>query len=104
MAVATITSGICGFVTKVEARQEGDRCVLSFETDCPNVERLAEELQAVDPWGEISYHRGRPLTMTLSEKHLQHPACPVPSGVIKAVEVACELAFPKAAHIDISND
>ena len=104
MASATITSGICGFVTRVETHQEGNRCVVTFETDCPNVERLSEELQAVDPWGEITYRRGRPVTLTLSEKYLQHPACPVPSGIIKAIEVACELALPKAAHIDVTEE
>jgi hypothetical protein len=103
MALAVITSGICGFVTRVESHREGDRCVLSFETECPNVKRLAEELRSVDPWGEITYRRGRPVTLTLSEKYLQHPACPVPSGIIKAIEVACELALPRAAHIEVSD-
>jgi hypothetical protein len=34
-------------------------------------------------------------------KHCPHPACPVPSGILKAVEVAAGLALPRDASIVI---
>jgi hypothetical protein len=33
-----------------------------------------------------------------------HPACPVPSGILKAIEVAAGLALPKDASIKPSKD
>jgi hypothetical protein len=31
----------------------------------------------------------------MAAKHCQHASCPVPSGIIKAIEVASGLALPK---------
>lgn len=42
--------------------------------------------------------------MRLAAKHLRHAACPVPAGIIKAVEVAAGLALPADATIKISED
>lgn len=38
------------------------------------------------------------------EKHKQHAACPVPAGIIKAIEVAAGLALPKDAKIEVSSE
>ncbi|MFA4965881.1 MAG: hypothetical protein WC709_09655 [Thermoleophilia bacterium] len=101
MASAEIDSGICGFCTTVRTTGAGDgRTVrLEFETDCGHVQKLAECLTEVDAYREISYRGEGPLTLRLAAEHLVHPACPVPSGIIKAIEVEAELAFPKDASI-----
>jgi hypothetical protein len=105
MASSTIDSGICGFCTTVKATQEDTRRVrLEFETTCQYVENLAEHLNQVDPFGEISYRGEGPQTLRLAAEHLFHPACPVPAGIIKAIEVASGLALPKDASIRPSSD
>ena len=40
-----------------------------------------------------------PVTLRLAAEHLAHPACPVPSGILKAIEVESGLALPKDASI-----
>ena len=72
---------------------------VEFETDCGYVEQLAEALTEVDPFREISYRGEGPVTLKLAAEHLVHPACPVPSGIIKAIEVEAGLALPKDASI-----
>ena len=105
MASAEIDSGICGFCTTVRTASDDGRTVrLEFETTCEHVQKLAEHLQEVDAYQEISYRGEGPLTFQLSSQYLVHPACPVPSGIIKAVEVQAELAFPKDARITPSKD
>ena len=105
MATAEIDSGVCGFCTTVRASSEGDRVVrLAFESTCEYVQRLAEHLKEVDPYREISYRGEGPLTFQLASQYLVHPACPVPSGVIKAVEIEAELAVPKDASISPRKD
>ena len=101
MASAEIDSGICGFTTTVRTTGDGDgRTVrLEFESTCEHVQKLAEHLKEVDAFREISYRGEGPLTFRLASEHLVHPACPVPCGIIKAVEVEAELAFPKDAII-----
>ncbi len=104
MARSTIDSGICGMSTTVTATSEGRSVRLEFETDCGYVQALAAELAEVDPFREISYRGEGPVTLRLAPKHLVHPACPVPSGIIKAIEVASGLALPKDAHISPAKD
>jgi hypothetical protein len=99
MAKAEIESGICGFCTTVKTTSEGRTVRVEFETDCAYVEQLADALTEVDPYKEISYRGEGPVTLKLAAEHLVHPACPVPSGIIKAIEVEAGLALPKDASI-----
>jgi hypothetical protein len=100
MASSEIESGICGFCTTVRTTAEDTRTVrVEFETTCGYVENLAEALTEVDPFREISYRGEGPVTLKLAAEHLVHPACPVPSGIIKAIEVEAGLALPKDASI-----
>jgi hypothetical protein len=77
---------------------------LEFETTCGYVENLAEELTEVDPYGEISYRGEGPVTLRLDAEHLVHPACPVPSGILKAIEVEAGLALPRDVTIRVSRE
>ncbi len=104
MASAEIESGICGFCTTVKTTAEGRTVRVEFETSCGYVEQLAEALTEVDPYKEISYRGEGPVTLKLAAEHLVHPACPVPSGIIKAIEVEAGLALPKDASIRPSKD
>ena len=102
MARAEIDSGICGYTASVETRMEGRRCVLSIESECVAIQRLAEALPDVDPFQEISCRGEGPRTLKLGAEHCYHPACPVPVGIIKAVEVEAGLALPAEARIELS--
>jgi hypothetical protein len=102
LAKAEITSGICGFTTSVTARKEGARVALSIESDCDAIQHLAEELAEVEPFQEISFRGDGPRTLRAGAKHCYHPACPVPVGIIKAIEVEAGLALPADATIKLS--
>jgi hypothetical protein len=104
MASAEIESGICGFCTTVRTKAEGRTVRVELESDCGYVEKLAEQLTEVDPFREISYRGEGPVTLKLAAEHLVHPACPVPAGIIKAIEVEAGLALPKDASIKPSKD
>ncbi len=110
MAGAEISSGICGFTTTVTARPAGDgqHVTLTIESDCPNVQQLAAELldltdMEVDAFREITYRGEGPHILRLAARHLRHTACPVPSGLIKAIEVAAGLALPADVAIRLSS-
>ena len=106
MAQAKIHSGRCGFNTTVEATliesDDGDRVRLSIQSDCKSCQKLGAILTEVDPYREITYRGGGPLTLELAAKTLPHTACPVPAGIIKAIEVASHLALPADASITIT--
>ena len=56
----------------------------------------------VDPMKEVFWRRSLPRTHELAPGCLSHPACPVPAGIIKAIEVEAGLALPKDATIKVS--
>ena len=55
MSTATIHAGICGFVTTVVAQAEDDTVKLTIASDCQAMQKLAEHLQATNPYKAISF-------------------------------------------------
>ena len=102
MAKAEIDSGICGFHASVETHMDGSRVTISVQSECDAIQRLAEELTEVDPWQEITFRGEGPKTLRAGAKHCYHPACPVPVGIIKAIEIEAGLALPADAVIQLS--
>jgi hypothetical protein len=102
LAKAEIFSGICGFTTNVETRMDGSRCEVSIESDCKAIQRLAEELTEVDPFQEITFRGEGPQTLKVAGKRCSHASCPVPVGIIKAVEIEAGLALPADVTIRLA--
>jgi hypothetical protein len=102
VAKAEIFSGICGFATVVEAAMDGKVCNLHITSDCAAIQKLAQELTQVNPYQEISTKRAMPQTLQKGAQYCTHAACPVPVGIIKAVEVEAKLALPKDVVIKLS--
>jgi hypothetical protein len=102
MAKAEIFSGVCGFSTLVEATMDGKVCNLQITSECTAIQKLARELTQVNPYQEISTKRAMPQTLEKGTQYCTHAACPVPVGIIKAVEVEAKLALPKDVIIKLS--
>ena len=109
MARTQTYSGICGFVTTVVAKSEDQQHVtLAVESTCPDVMRISKQLNArrFDAFQEIGPCK-QPGSLYETKimgicGNLPHVACPVPSGICKAIEVATGLALPRDAHIKVS--
>ncbi len=102
MAKAEIFPGNCGHTTTVEAKMDGKLCNLTITSNCQAIQRLAEELKQVNPLNEISFRRSMPEILQKGTQFCTHAACPVPVGIIKAVEVEARLALPMDAVIKLS--
>jgi hypothetical protein len=103
MAKAEICSGVCGFTTSVKTHTDDSGQVqLDIQSDCKAIQRLAADLTQVDPFREITYKGEVPLTFELAADHCSHAACPVPIGIIKAVEIEAGLALPADVWIRLS--
>ncbi|MBW2594180.1 MAG: hypothetical protein JRE58_14505 [Deltaproteobacteria bacterium] len=101
MAKAEIFAGICGFNTTVEVKVNGS-CDISIDSECQSIQKLGASLKHVNPFEEISFRGEGPATLRMATKHCAHAACPVPAGIIKAVEIAAGLALPADATIKLS--
>lgn len=103
MAKAEICSGVCGFTTTVEAHMNDSGQVhLKIESDCKSITRLAGELTEADPFREFTYRGEGPLTLQMAAQYCSHAACPVPVGIIKAIEIEAGLALPADVSIKLS--
>ena len=99
MTKVEIDPGICKFLTRLEAApSEDDVVAVSGESECPRVQKYLADLGAL----KVSSALGRCCLETVFAPAAQaslHPACPVPVGVLKAVEVAAGLALPRQVSI-----
>ncbi len=104
MARATIQP-TCGLLTQVTATQaDPQRITLHIESECPGIRRIADELSAVDPYDEIAARGANSRLLALGLQHCVHASCPVPVGILKAVEVTAGLDLPKPITIEITDD
>ncbi|MCA2002909.1 MAG: hypothetical protein LDL51_13675 [Chloroflexi bacterium] len=102
MSKAEVFAGNCGFTTTVEAVMEGKTCKLSIASECKAIQAMAAQLTEVNPYEEISFKRAMPKIHEAGHKFCTHAACPVPVGIIKAVEIEARLALPTDVVIKLS--
>jgi hypothetical protein len=103
MAQVSINAGICGYSTNVLAQSDEEKNVtLEIHTDCPNLKALETELTELNAYEECFEKIGEGLVYDAVRKTCRHAACPVPCGIMKAVEVAAGLALPRNVLIEIS--
>lgn len=102
MARAEIAPGNCGFGTVVETKMDGVKVSINIESECKAIQKLAAELSEVEPFREISFRGEGPKTLRLGAQHCTYAACPVPVGIIKAIEIEAGLALPTDAVIKLS--
>jgi hypothetical protein len=102
MPTAIIKSGICGFTINATAEcEEADHVVLKIESDCPNYRKVAEVLHEVDAFHELFGERYEGEIWKVCARHSPHASCPVPTGLLKLVEVAAGLALPQTVSVEI---
>jgi hypothetical protein len=95
-----VDAGVCGMKTIIKANSEDMRTAqVEIQSDCPDIQKAAEELKELDGMQEVFGKIGSTKVYEVLRKYCKHAACPVPSGIIKAVEAASGLALPKQAVI-----
>jgi hypothetical protein len=98
--IVDVNSGICGFKCRINAERSEKRDVRIeiTESDCGLIQKYSKLLNDISLKDLFT-----PLTKNLifvsAEQAGCHQACPVPVAVIKACEVAFEMALPKNADI-----
>ena len=102
MAKAEIQAGICGYKTTVETTMDGDMCNVTITSDCAAIQRMAANMGPLDPYREFTFRGDGPETFDLASKYCSHAACPVPVGIVKAIEIEAGLALPQDVTITLS--
>ncbi|MFO7887579.1 MAG: hypothetical protein R6U59_04605 [Eubacteriales bacterium] len=102
MTKININPGICGLesIIFVEADENAD-VNIKIDSQCPHIKNMEEELKEINGYNECFTKFDASQVYKAAVKHCKHVACPVPSGIIKGIEVACGLALPKEVVIKI---
>ena len=92
--------GICGFPCQVEARrQDKQHAIIEIKgSQCELIQKLAENLKEISVEDIFTPHTSNPVFKAVEQAGC-HLSCPVPVALLKAAEVALELALPQEACI-----
>jgi len=102
MSKVTVTPGICGFVTTVKSQvDESFEAAITIESACANIARLAEALGKISVLAELRTPIRETTVYCAAATCRLHASCPVPSAILKAIEVAAGLALPADVHMTI---
>lgn len=98
----TVDAGVCKMKTRIHAVQQDDMMIkLDIESDCHNVLKMSWRVKPVNPYTEVESKMIESEIYKWASETLPHAACPVPCGMIKAVEVAADLGIKRNAVITI---
>ena len=105
MATVHVHPGVCGFEATIHATADEDMNVqIEITSACPQVVRLGAAVAKVSalellrrPIHETSIYQAAGAARC-------HAACPVPSAIIKAIEVAAGLALPRDVQMTITRE
>lgn len=99
MTRVTIFSGICGFSTEIVAeRVDKKKINIRITSECEMVKAMAQDISTLDMMVAFIGFMDNPVYKAAS-RHLRHVACPVPSGILKTLEVEAGLCLPKDVSI-----
>jgi hypothetical protein len=105
IAYVTAEPGICGFPCKIKAQKSDNRTV-SVEingSECKQIQKLSTCLTEMS-LKELFMPLTRNPVYIAAEKAGCHPSCAIPAAVLKAVEVALEMALPREVRIKFKNE
>ena len=95
MTRVIINPGVCGFKAIVEVVKESKRKVsISIDSEFEQVAGLARSIKEVDIWDVLKPDSDSEIRRQAVE-HKLHAACPVATGILKAIEVEAGLALPR---------
>jgi len=94
-----VMPGICGFIGVIKARKLENRKIgfKISDSECEQVNRLSANLPEMD-WKDLFVPLTRNPVYVNAEKSGCHPSCVIPAAMLKAAEVAMEMAIPKDVY------
>ncbi len=96
MVMTTLDAGACGFKVVVKATKTGHRRYkVELVSPCEMVKHLNKELAELEFGPEVFSSILDSEIYRLCSKHLKHASCPLPSAILKTIEVEDGLAVAK---------
>ena len=96
----SVNGGICGFAYRIKTWKTGNSAVRLeiSESECQQIRQFSQHLGTLS-LRDIFTPVTRNPVYRAAEQSGCHPSCPAPAAVLKAAEVAMNLALPRDASI-----
>ena len=104
MTKVLIHPGACGMPVTVEIiKKDKKTFTLTITSDCEMVQKLGKELPELTMMDAFKRLIDNPV-YNKGAACLKHVSCPVPAGILKALEVEAGLAVPKEVSMVFEKD
>ena len=99
MRVLEVQAGACGYSAKITIHPVDDRHVrVEIESLCDQITAMTPDLACLQ-WKGKGHEVFRPMNDSAvyrsASENIRHTACPIPSAILKAIEVEVGAALPK---------
>ena len=95
-----VDAGVCKMKTLITAEaNEIGLIELKIKSECPNILRMSWSLQPMSPYAEVEAEFHKSEIYRLANESIPHTACPVPCGMVKALEVAGDLGLKRECSV-----
>lgn len=102
LSKVTVFAGICGFTSIIKVQGTDDyKAKVKISSPCEMIKKMGAELTELDWTRSVTREMCDSLVYKTADKYITHTACPVPSAILKAVEVEFGLALPKDVSMKI---
>ena len=99
MTKVIVQPGSCGCSVSITAEKGPGKVIsVTIESDCEMVQKMGADIKTLDRFAALAGFSTNPVYQSAG-KHVKHAACPVPSAVLKAIEVEAGLNVAKDATI-----
>ena len=99
----TVDAGVCKMKTVIIATMNPDTGMvdLNIQSDCADVLKLSWMAKSICPYTEVEAPMNETEVYKAASEALHHAACPVPCGIIKAIEVAGGMGLKRDVNIKV---
>ncbi|MBB6217317.1 cell wall assembly regulator SMI1 [Anaerosolibacter carboniphilus] len=105
MSTVIVHPGVCGMEAKIVVHKKDRKTSeIHIESKCNHINQMAEELKELNGMNECFSKFSSSLVYQVTDKYCKHLACPVPSAIIKAIEVEMGLALPRNVEMIITKE
>lgn len=99
MTKVIVNPGICGFSVIIKAeKMKNNKIHVSLDSDCEMVMQMRKDISSLTLKSAFTGFAKNSIYKSAA-RHLKHVACPIPAGILKAIEVEIGASLPKDASI-----
>lgn len=99
MTTVIVNPGACGFTVTIRAEKGKDKKItVALDTSCEMVKAMAGDIKTLNVMSLFIGFQNNPVYQSAARR-LKHSACPVPGGILKAIEVEAGMNLPRDVSI-----